>query len=206
MASGDGIRSFDPSDLTDAEQYRLVAGTVVPRPIALVVTQGPAGPNAAPFSFFNMLTVAPPMLIVSVAPRRGQEKDTIRNLRHCPEFVVHIPDMALAARMNACAASFPEDVDEIAIANFVTAPSVRVAPPRLAEFPVQFECRVAETLKLGTRPHTAVIGEIVHMHVRDGIVSDGFRVSGTALDAIGRISGQGEYVRLTDTFFMKQPE
>jgi flavin reductase (DIM6/NTAB) family NADH-FMN oxidoreductase RutF len=206
MTVGDRIRSFSPSELTDAEQYRLVAGTVVPRPIALVVTQGPAGPNAAPFSFFNMLAVSPPMLVISVAPRRGQEKDTIRNLRHCPEFVVHIPDRALAERMNACSESFPEDVDEIAVANFVTAPSAKVAPPRLAEFPVQFECRVSQTLELGTRPHTAIIGEIVHMHVREGIVADDFRVSGKALDAIGRISGQGEYVRLTDTFFMKQPE
>lgn len=206
MAAGEGIRSFEPADLSEAQQYRLVAGTVVPRPIALVVTQGPSGPNAAPFSFFNMLSVAPPMLILSVAPRNGQEKDTIRNLRDCPEFVVHIPNRALAPRVNECAASLAPDASEVELAGFVTAPSVKVKPLRLIEFPVQFECKVTQTLKLGRRPHTAIIGEILRMHFHADVVCDDFLIDSARLDAVGRISGQGQYVGLTDIFHMKQPD
>ncbi|MCA1283881.1 flavin reductase family protein [Salipiger bermudensis] len=199
------MTDLDPTSLSAAEQYRLLSSIVVPRPIAFVVTQGPAGWNAAPFSFFTMLGVAPPTLIFSAGPRDGGEKDTICNLRDLPECVVHIVPEALASRMNACAASLPREQSEVAEQGFALKPSVAVAPPRLAEFPVQLECRVAQFLDIGMRPHVAVVAEVLQVHAHDGLIGPDLCCDGDRLGAIGRISGQGHYARLTDTFQMKQP-
>jgi len=196
---------FDPARMSSDQQYRLVASTVVPRPIALVTTLGPAGVNAAPFSFFNMVGVDPPMLMISVAPRHGAMKDTVANIEARGEFVVNIVSRAVAEKMNACAASLPAEQSEIAAAGLEIAPSLKVKPPRLAECPAQFECKVLQILKLGRKPNTMIVGEVVHFHYRDGLVDDAFNVDAAQLDAVGRISGRGLYTRLTDVFSMVQP-
>jgi len=200
------MADFDPAQLSSEQQYRLVASTVVPRPIALVTSLGPDCVNAAPFSFFNMVGVDPPMLMISVAPRRpGVMKDTVRNIEASGEFVVNIVSRAVAEKMNACAASLPAGQSEIEAAGFVTAPSLKVAPPRLTECPAQFECKVLQILKLGRKPNTMIVGEVVHFHYRDGLVDGDYIVDSAKLDAVGRISGRGLYTRLTDIFSMVQP-
>ncbi len=196
---------FDPALLAPDQQYRLVASTVVPRPIALVTTMRDGVVNAAPFSFFNMVGVDPPMLMISVAPRLDRPKDTVRNIEASGEFVVNIVSRAVAEKMNACAASLPPDRSEIDTSGFQTAPSLKVAPPRLVECPAQFECKVLQILKLGRKPNTMIVGEVVHFHYRDGLVDDKFTVDGAKLDAVGRISGAGLYARLSDVFSMVQP-
>ncbi|MEO8560038.1 MAG: flavin reductase family protein [Rhodospirillales bacterium] len=199
------MADFDPALLAPDQQYRLVAGTVVPRPIALVTTVRDGVANAAPFSFFNMVGVDPPMLMISVAPRPDRPKDTVRNIEASGEFVVNIVSRAVAERMNACAASLSPERSEIDVAGFLIAPSLKVAPPRLVECPAQFECKVLQILKLGRKPNTMIVGEVVHFHYRDGLVNEKYDVDAAQLDAVGRISGAGLYARLTDTFTMVQP-
>ena len=198
---------FDPARLDATQQYKLLSATVVPRPIGLVTTLGPDGPNAAPFSFFNMVAVDPPMVMISCAPRApGVEKDTIRNIGLLPEFVVHIVDEPNREKMNLCSGEWPYGVNELEKAGFTTAPSRRVRPPRIADCPVQLECRVAHRLQLGRRPYNMVVGEVVTMHYRESLIDPAsLYIDVPALRAMGRLEGRDTYVRLTDRFQMARP-
>lgn len=194
---------LDPAALSEKEQYKLMTGCVIPRPIALVTTLGPLGPNAAPFSLFNMAGSAPPMIMFSVGDQGdGSEKDTIQNLRHLPEFVVHICNKAIAERMNVCATDFPTGVSELDQAGFTALPALKVRPPRIAEAPVQLECRVMWIKDAGERHHV-VLGEVVWFHFQDGIVNERFHVDVAKLDPIGRLSGSN-YARIRDVFQMQR--
>jgi flavin reductase (DIM6/NTAB) family NADH-FMN oxidoreductase RutF len=199
--------SFDPAQVDPKDMAKLMSGSVVPRPIALVVTLGPQGPNAAPFSFFNLVCADPSMLMFSMAPREASVmKDTIRNIEHCPEFVVHIVDEPSREKMNLCSAEVDYGINEIERVGFRTEPSVKVRPPRIVDCPVQLECRLERMLKLGRKPYTMVIGEIVLAHYREGVV-DAARhyVDVSKLSAMGRMEGGDMYTRLTDRFSMPRP-
>jgi flavin reductase (DIM6/NTAB) family NADH-FMN oxidoreductase RutF len=197
------MTSFDPDGLSHAEQYKLLAGSIVPRPIALVTTLGTSGPNAAPFSFFNMLSVEPPMLMFSVGMRAGEDKDTIRTLREVPEMVVHLVDQANAEGMNLCSGPYPPDVNELELAGFKTLKAECVRPPRIAACPVHFECVLEQIQPFGKVPYKLVIARVLRMHFRSDIVNTAYHVDSRALDAIGRITGPGMYARLTDSFQLK---
>lgn len=197
------MTSFDTAVLSHAEQYKLLAGSIVPRPIALVTTMGPDGLNAAPFSFFNLLSVDPPLLMFSVGMRAGQEKDTTRNLRTVPEMVIHLVDQANADAMNLCSGHYPPDVNELELAGLRTVPSDCVRPPRIVSCPAQFECVLDQILPFGNVPYNLVIARVLRMHFRSDIVNDAYHVNSQALDAIGRIAGPGMYTRLTDNFQLK---
>jgi flavin reductase (DIM6/NTAB) family NADH-FMN oxidoreductase RutF len=195
---------FDPNQLTEAQQYKLMTGTIIPRPIALVTTLGELGPNAAPFSLFNVVGTEPPTLFFSVGDQLdGREKDTIQNLRKNPEFVIHIVNHAMVERMNICSTNFPTGVNELEMAGFAVAPSVKVSPPRIAESPAQFECRVINIIEVGVRHHM-VLGEVLWFHYRDDVIDERQRVSFEKLDPVGRLSGP-LYARLTETFKLIRP-
>jgi flavin reductase (DIM6/NTAB) family NADH-FMN oxidoreductase RutF len=125
-----------------------MVGTVTPRPIALVTTLGRDGPNAAPFSFFNAVGSDPAMLMFSVGDRSGKAKDTVRNIRETPEFVVHIVNDAIKDKMNVCAVDYPYGVNELEKAGFTAVPSRKVRVPRIAEAPVALECRLMQIVEL----------------------------------------------------------
>jgi flavin reductase (DIM6/NTAB) family NADH-FMN oxidoreductase RutF len=194
------MRSIDPEALGARKQYALLAGSVVPRPIALVTTCGPSGPNAAPFSFFNVLGVDPPMLLFSVGMRDGAEKDTVRNLRSCPELVIHLVDEANAEQMNRCAMPFGPTVNELEEVGFKTLPSDLVRPPRIASCPVHFECALESIVPFGKVPYHLVISRVLRMHFRDDVVDDDMHVNLLALAPIARVTGPGVYARIRDTF------
>lgn len=195
---------FDPNQLSESQQYKLMTGTIVPRPIALVTTLGELGPNAAPFSLFNLLGTEPPTLFISVGDQvDGREKDTIQNLRKNPEFVVHIVNHAMVERMNVCSTNFPTGVNELEKAGFSVVSSRKVSPPRIAESPAQFECRVINIIDIGARHHM-VLGEVVWFHFHEDVVDERQRVSFEKLDPVGRLSGP-MYARLTDTFKLVRP-
>lgn len=198
---------FDPALLDPKDMSKLMSAVVVPRPIALVTTLGPDGPNAAPFSFFNLCCADPPMVMFSMAPRVGTTmKDTIRNIERIPEFVVHIVDEPNREKMNLCSTEWPHGVNEIERSGFSTAPSVKVRPPRIADCPVQLECRLERMLKLGRKPYTMVIGEVVLAHFREGLVDESrYYVDVARLKAMGRMEGSDMYTRLTDRFSMVRP-
>lgn len=191
------------SELAERDLYKLLVNTVLPRPIALVTSVDAQGhANAAPFSFFNVFSHAPPLVVLGVEGRDGAAplKDTMRNIRETGSFVVNLVDRAMVEAMQICAIDFPGEVDEIAAAGLATAPSTTVAAPRLAASPVQLECRETVSLSLGTRHRNLVVGEIVHLHIRDGIVDERLHVDIDKLDLVGRLHGADWYVTLRDRF------
>ena len=194
---------FDFDALSGRDRYKLIVSTVVPRPIAWVVTQSAEGVvNAAPYSFFNAVSGEPPLLIVSIEGRSSSErKDTAVNIRHSGQFVVNLVSAAAAPSMVVTAIDFAPGVSEVAEAKLATAPSVRVVPPRLADSPVAFECEHFQTVELpGSRD--LVLGRIVMMHMADAAVLDAVRcyIDTPKLDLVGRMHGSGWYARTTDRF------
>ena len=198
---------FDFAQIPAHERYKLLVSTVVPRPIALVTTVNAEGwPNAAPLSFFNVVSEDPPLVVLGIGgrePARDGDKDTMRNLRSGGEFVINLVDEPLLAQMNICAIDFPPEVDELAAAGLTPMPSLHVAPPGIAEAPVRLECREWQSIPVGPQYRTLLIGEVLGMSVREGIVSpETLRVDIDALALVGRMHGGGFYVRLTDRIRM----
>ncbi len=204
---------IDPRTLSARDVYKLLIGCVVPRPIAWVSTAGrDGGNNLAPFSFFMGVCNDPPMIAFSVGPRSGESladgdltKDTARNVEATGEFVVNVVDDALAEQMNRTSGEYPPEVDEFAVAGLTAAPSVVVRAPRVAEAPINLECRVSDILHLGRGPHHLVLGEIVYFHVRDDVYEPGTgRIDMRRLKPVGRLAGQ-LYTRVHDIFEMARP-
>jgi flavin reductase (DIM6/NTAB) family NADH-FMN oxidoreductase RutF len=192
---------FDFETLTTQEKYKLLVATVVPRPIAWVVTQDLDGVmNAAPYSFFNAFSSDPPVLVIGIGGRKpGDAKDTGANIRETGEFVVNLVGFENGAAMNITAIDFAPEVDELHQAGLTTIPSTKVRPPRIAESPVAFECERLMTVELNT-DRSLVMGKVVAMHVRDDCVMDRSRcyIDTPKLDLIGRMHGAGGYVRTTE--------
>ena len=199
---------FDVAALDAETCGRLMTATVLPRPIAWIVTLGPDGTrNAAPFSFFNALCSWPPVLGFGIQPRDdGSPKDTLANIRASGEFVVNLVSYAQAQAMNATAVQHPPDVDEIALAGLETVRSRSVAPPRIADAPVAYECRLRDVVDIACG-RVIVLGDVVVLHVADDAVIDPLRghIDGVALDLIGRMHGRDQYLRARELFQVARP-
>ncbi|WP_375691130.1 flavin reductase family protein [Pseudooceanicola sp. LIPI14-2-Ac024] len=197
------FHSFPLADLTPPQRYKLLSAMVVPRPIALVGTCNADGSqNAAPFSFFNVFSEDPAVVILGlqVAPD-GMPKDTAVNIEREGEFVVNLVDAPLARQMNICAVALPRGESEIDAAGLTLVPSIIVAPGRIAEAPAALECRRIDTLRLSPR-RDIVVGEVSHVHVRDGLIDPStLNVDVAAYDPLGRLFA-GFYARQGDRFDM----
>ena len=156
---------LDPATMPARERHQLLIGTVVPRPIAFVSTTGEGGHNVAPFSYFNLIATTPPLLGVSVGLRRGEPKDTLRNVRALGELVVNLVDESMAAKMVHASGEWPYGVDEFTLAGLTPVPSTQVRPPRVAESPVSYECVLDRIVDFDAT--ALVVGRIVCAHVRD---------------------------------------
>jgi flavin reductase (DIM6/NTAB) family NADH-FMN oxidoreductase RutF len=194
--------------------YKLLIGCIVPRPIAWVSTVGADGvPNVAPFSFFMGVCNDPPTLAFSAGPRSGGAeakaaglKDTVRNLEATGEFVVNVVDDTLAEAMNRTSGEYPPEVDEFEVAGLTAAPGVKVRAPRVREAPISMECRVAQIVRVGRGPHSLVLGEIVHFHLRDDLYDRATgRVDMQRLKPVGRLAGD-MYAHVHDLFEMRRPQ
>jgi len=191
--------------------YKLMIGSVIPRPIAWVSTIDEAGcRNLAPFSFFTIASANPPHLALTLMTRGTDHglKDTLHNIRTTGQFVVNIATEATADAMNLTSGEYPSDVDEFDLAGLTALPSAAVLPPRVAESPIQFECRLAHLLPLGEEgvPGAAVlvVGQVVHIHVSEDVLYDGNKIDLVKLQPIGRLAGTA-YTRVTDLFDMQRP-
>lgn len=198
---------FDLEDVGTQNAYKLLAATVMPRPIAWIVTQDRDGNiNAAPFSFFNVMGSAPPTVAVGILadPERGF-KDTARNILDTGEFVVNLVPERLVRAMNITAIDAPRGIDELRLAGLATEPSVHVRPPRIAESPVGFECVSHASVVTGPA-QVAVIGRVLAVHVADEYVLDRDRahIDTPKLDLVARSYGS-DYVRSRDTFSLARP-
>ncbi|MBB4505018.1 flavin reductase family protein [Rhizobium leguminosarum] len=199
--------SFDFKQLTERERYKLMIGTVIPRPIALVTTVDENGRiNAAPFSFFNCLSADPPILAIGVENNADMSfKDTGHNIRMTEVFTVNIVSFAIAEAMHVCGAKYPRGVDELKEASLTAMPGEKVASPFIAEAPAAFECKRHVTLELG-RSRQIVMGEIVYAHYRDGVVDpERLHVDPAAVDAIARLGGD-TCATIRDRFEMLTPK
>jgi flavin reductase (DIM6/NTAB) family NADH-FMN oxidoreductase RutF len=197
---------IDPQTAPQQSIYKLLIGCVVPRPIAWVSSLSEDGiPNLAPFSFFMAVCNDPPTVAFSSGRRAGNKKDTVRNIEYIQDFVVNLVDDALAEQMNLTSGEYPPDVDEFAVTGLTAAPSVKVKAPRVAEAPINLECRVVQILPVGHGPHTLVLGEIVQFHIRDDLYSPNTgRIDMYKLHPVGRLAGE-LYTHVHDIFEMKRP-
>jgi len=192
---------FDFSALSPRDRYKLLIGTVIPRPIAFVTTIDEKGRvNAAPFSFFNVLSADPAILAIGVENHADMRfKDTGHNIRMTEEFTVNIVDDALVDGMNVCAVPFSPEVDELAAAGLTAVPGTHVGCPRIGEAPASLECRRYMTLEVG-KSREIILGLVLGCFVREGAVNPLTKhVDQRKMDAIGRLGGHG-YSRIRDQF------
>ena len=197
---------IDPQTAPQQSIYKLLIGCVVPRPIAWVSSLSEDGiPNLAPFSFFMAVCNDPPTVAFSSGRRAGNKKDTVRNIEYTQDFVVNLVDDALAEQMNLTSGEYPPEVDELAVTGLTAASSVKVKAPRVAEAPINLECRVVQILPVGHGPHTLVLGEIVQFHIRDDLYNPTTgRIDMYNLHPVGRLAGE-LYAHVNDIFEMKRP-
>ncbi|MFX4301807.1 flavin reductase family protein [Alicyclobacillus tolerans] len=199
---------FNPSQLSAIENYRLLIGTIVPRPIAFVSTVSQDGQrNLAAFSFFN--GVCPKPFIVSFAPMRKmgnlEKKDTLLNIEETGEFVINIVSESLVEKMNLTSPEYDFEVDEFEVAGLTPRPSQRVKPPGVAESLVHMECRKVDILHFGDEEGAGslVIGEVIFLHVDDSVY-DGRHILLETLQPVARLAGDA-YARTTDIFHLPRP-
>ncbi len=191
---------FDFDTIPHDQAYKLCVASVVPRPVAWVVSQDREGRvNAAPYSFFNVFSDNPVVVAIGCAARApGSPKDTLANIEATGQFVVNLVSAATVDAMNITAVDFPPGVNEINEAGLTAVPSTRVAVPRIAESPIALECEIFQFVP--TRGHTIVLGRVLAMDIRDDCVLDAakFYVDTPKLDLVGRMHGRGWYARTTD--------
>jgi|SRR5215831_8847810 len=204
------------SQLSHREIYGILLNSVAPRPIAWVSSLATSGhPNLAPFSFFNCVSVDPPMLAFSpgLRPRKnedpnahGEPKDTLRNIRETKEFVVSVVTYDLRELMNATSGEYDATINEFELAKLTPLASQAVDPPRVGESPVSFECRLHQIIDFSPKPtgSSLVIGQVVAVHIDDAYLKNG-RIDGESLDLIGRMGGS-QYSRTTHRFEMTRPK
>lgn len=198
----------DPGTLEWKEAYKLLIGSVLPRPIAFVSTVDQDGcNNLAPFSFFTGICARPMMICFAPMIRGtdGKKKDTLTNIEATKQFVINIVGESIAGQMNDCAIEYPPEVDEFAQTGLTAIPSHCVKPPRVQECDVQLECVLHQIITLGELPGAGslVIGQVVCVHVQDELYEDG-RINSEKLRPIGRMAGQTYTRAVSDMFELKR--
>ena len=199
-----------PDALSRRSLYKILIGSVVPRPIGWISTVNVGGqPNLAPFSFFNVVCPKPPTVLFCPMIRGtdGKAKDTLNNVKATSEFVVNIVSENLAAAMVASSVEIAPEVNEFELTGLATAPSIVVRPPRVAESLIHFECKLSQMIEIGNQPGggSVVLGEIVHLHVDERVLFGEDKIDLAALKPIGRLAGSA-YVRVTDIYEMERPK
>ena len=152
------MHKMDPKQLTERENYKFLIGSIIPRPIAFVTSISQTGVvNAAPFSFFNIVSSNPPMISVSIQRKQGQMKDTARNIREKGQFVVHIVDTENVEKVNETAANLPPEQSEIERADLILVKSTKIEVPGVKEAKIRFECELDTALELGLMDAVEVV-------------------------------------------------
>jgi len=195
------MQSFLPSDLSVSKLHGMMLGVIGPRPIAFASTIDENGnPNLAPFSFFNMFSANPPVLIFSPA-RSGLDnstKHTYENVKVHKEVVINIVDFAMVQQTSLASTAYARGINEFEKAGFTMLPSEIVKPFRVKESPAQFECVVKEVVELGTEGGAGnlIICEVVKLHVRADLLDENLHVDQEKIDLVGRMGG-AYYCRAT---------
>jgi flavin reductase (DIM6/NTAB) family NADH-FMN oxidoreductase RutF len=203
----EGFEHFDLGAMAKSDVYKVLASVILPRPIAWVVSRDAAGGlNAAPFSFFNIVSSDPPIVAISFSAAPDREgKDTLANIRARGEFVVNMVPEELAEAMNVTATNAPRGTDETQLAGLELAPSALVDVPRIAGSPVALECRVFEFIEPGGAS-TILLARIVYAHVRTSAFENVARlhIDPAQMRLIGRMHGAGGYCTTRDVFTIER--
>ena len=199
---------IDPANQSFSENHKLMIGSIVPRPIALVSTISKGNiNNVAPFSYFNGVCSNPPTIMFAPARRGydGKTKDTLNNIRETNEFAINIVSEEIVEPMVACSTDYSDEVDEFKISDFTPIQCDKILAPRVEESKVVFECKLNTIIEIGpSKPGGGfvVIGEIVLFHINDDVFKDG-KIDLSILNPVGRLSGN-KYSRVFDSFEVKR--
>jgi flavin reductase (DIM6/NTAB) family NADH-FMN oxidoreductase RutF len=188
------MKSIDPNNLTIPQLHHLLLGSVGPRPIAFASTIDSQGNrNLAPFSFFNVFSANPPIMIFSPAlsGRTGQPKDTYLNVKEIPEVVINVVTYDMVHQMSLTSSPFDKGVDEFIKSGFTPLESEIVKPFRVKESPVQFECKVLEVKELGQNGGAGnlVICEVLKLHIREDLLMENGHINQNKIDLVARMGG-----------------
>ena len=195
---------YDPAEHPFSETHKLMIGSIVPRPIALVSTTSNNGiNNLAPFSYFNGVCSKPPTIMFAPARRGwdGQEKDTLINIRNTKEFSINIVSEDIGEKMVKCSTDYEKEVDEYSKSGLSPLSSKKIKPPIVSESKISLECILNQIVQIGKEDAGSgfiVIGTIVLFHIDDEVYDNG-RIILDKLQPLGRVAGNG-YVRSTNAF------
>ncbi|HEX7016381.1 MAG TPA: flavin reductase family protein [Cyclobacteriaceae bacterium] len=202
--------TISPDDYSVAEFQRYLQSAVVPRPIAFASTMDGAGNvNLSPFSFFNLFGTNPPILVFSPS-RRGRDnstKHTLENVKEVPEVVINVVSYAIIQQASLASTEYPKGVNEFVKSGLTAVPSVRVAPPRVGESPVSFECQVENIVPLGESGGAGnlVICRVILMHVKKDVLDETGMIDPHKLDPVARL-GDNWYCRVTPESLLVVPK
>jgi len=198
------------STLNPSQVYFTMTQSLLPRPIAWVLSENEdGGHNLAPFSYFNAVCSAPPLVAVSASPRPdGSPKDTAANIAARRRFVVHIAHRELVEALNESSAGLPPGASEVAHLGLATAPLEGFSLPRLADCRVAFACELERVIELGPGPQSLILGEVNSVYLADEVTSrDGkgrLKVHADRVDPVSRL-GPTEYAALGEILTLSRP-
>lgn len=186
--------TYDPKELPIPKVHQLLLGAIGPRPIAFASTIDENGTNnLSPFSFFNVFSANPPVIIFSPARngRTNATKDTYENVKIVPEVVINIVNYDIVEQMSLASSPYPKGIDEFEEAGFTQLDSDLIRPKRVKESPVQFECKVMEVRELGTEGAAGnlVICEVVKIHVREDLLDENGMIDQKKINLVARMGG-----------------
>jgi len=198
---------INPLDQSERDNYKLMIGSIIPRPIAFVTTKSKEGiVNAAPFSYFNVVSSNPPLISVSIQHKDNLSKDTSRNIFDTKEFVVHIVDSDNVEGVNQTAANLDYNHSEIDLTNFTLTDSSMIDVPGIKQSKIRMECILEETLTNRNNDYNfdLIIGKIVYFHIDENIYEDG-KINPIKLDPISRLAGNS-YAKIGEIFDLERPK
>lgn len=202
---------LDAREIGAQSNYKFLSGAIIPRPIAFVTTLSANGIlNAAPFSFFNVVSSDPPIVSIAVQRDKGQMKDTARNIIATNELVIHIVDEALTEEMNKTAARLEPDQNELTLTNLTTVPSEVVSVPAIQQAKIRFEAKLAQHIPIqneaGETVTDLILAKVLCYHV-DATVFDEEKqyILTDALKPVARLAGNN-YAKLGENFTMERPQ
>lgn len=204
------FKSYNPYDLSVGERQKLLTSAVAPRPICFASTVDKDGKvNLSPFSFFNVFSANPPVMIFSPA-RRGRDgttKHTYENLLEVPEATINIVNYAIVEQMSLASTEYDKGVNEFVKAGFTEIPSDTIRPPRVAESPVSFECKVDDVVELGNEGGAGnlVISKVTRIHLNEDYLNSARELDTKKLDLVGRMGGSW-YTRASGNSLFEIPK
>jgi len=200
------MKSFDLKDLSPQQTQMFLQYAVAPRPIAFVSTMDANGNvNLSPFSFFNLFSSNPPILVFSPARRvrDNTTKHTLDNVLQLKECTINIVNFDMVQQTSLSSTEYPQGVNEFIKAGFTELKSEKVKPPRVAESPVQFECIVRDVIALADTPGAGnlVLAEVVMMHIKEEVLASDGKIDQLKMDHVARLGGDWYSRVLPDSLF-----